>query len=420
MSHVEKRRQLWYATLKVPPHLHAQLGRTKFLQSLHTADKRRATHLAVPLIALWKATIRQADGEPEAVEVEALRWRQVLAEAGQKDDDGYSLDALSSVMTDKAEAIEQARGEEAAVRFADIASGRKTPSGLHLEEWKASLANLAPKTQDQSVKDVQKLLARFATLEEMTSTALRRYGAELTKAGQSPASIRRQVSFWRSYWKHLKAAEVVPADSDPFKSITLPSEGRKGARKSGWVPFKPEDVPTLWTAAEALDDAQLADLIRLGAYTGARIEELCALKVQDVHLAGALPCLRIVDAKTDAGVREVPVHPAILPLLKRLAKESDDGYLMTAQPTTKYGERSGAIGKRFGRLKRRLTYTDQHVFHSLRKTVVTMLEDAGVSENLAADIVGHEKPRITYGLYSGGASLRTKAEALARVAYPAA
>lgn len=50
--------------------------------------------------------------------------------------------------------------------------------------------------------------------------------------------------------------------------------------------------------------------------------------------------------------------------------------------------------------------------------MVTLLEDAGVSENLAADIVGHEKPRITYGLYSGGASLATKAAALAKVSYP--
>lgn len=48
-----------------------------------------------------------------------------------------------------------------------------------------------------------------------------------------------------------------------------------------------------------------------------------------------------------------------------------------------------------------------------------LLEDAGVSENLAADIVGHEKPRITYGLYSGGAGVGMKATAVAKVKYPA-
>ena len=36
---------------------------------------------------------------------------------------------------------------------------------------------------------------------------------------------------------------------------------------------------------------------------------------------------------------------------------------------------------------------------SLRKTVVTILENAGVPENVVADIVGHEKTTRIYGLY---------------------
>ena len=104
--------------------------------------------------------------------------------------------------------------------------------------------------------------------------------------------------------------------------------------------------------------------------------------------------------------------------MKRLKEESKDGYLLSGLTFNKYGDRSNAIGKRFGNLKDSLGHGKQHVFHSLRKTVVTLLEDAGVTENLTADIVGHEKPRITYGLYSGGASLATKAEALALVKYP--
>ena len=57
------------------------------------------------------------------------------------------------------------------------------------------------------------------------------------------------------------------------------------------------------------------------------------------------------------------------------------------------------------------------MFHSFRKTVVTLLEQAGISENLAADIVGHEKPRITYGLCSGGSSLEQKLKAINSINY---
>ena len=49
--------------------------------------------------------------------------------------------------------------------------------------------------------------------------------------------------------------------------------------------------------------------------------------------------------------------------------------------------------------------------------LTTILENAGVGENLAADIVGHEKPRITYGLYSGGASLEVMRGAIKKVSY---
>ena len=64
----------------------------------------------------------------------------------------------------------------------------------------------------------------------------------------------------------------------------------------------------------------------------------------------------------------------------------------------------------------------QHIFwwtadNSLRKTVTTKLEQAGVSEGIAADILGHEKQTITYGLYSGGTSMAQKMEAISKITY---
>ena len=52
------------------------------------------------------------------------------------------------------------------------------------------------------------------------------------------------------------------------------------------------------------------------------------------------------------------------------------------------------IGKRVGRLKKRLGFGATKVFHSIRKTVITQLEQAGVPESVTADIVGHEKKTI--------------------------
>ena len=103
--------------------------------------------------------------------------------------------------------------------------------------------------------------------------------------------------------------------------------------------------------------------------------------------------------------------------MARLLEDSKDGYALSGLTVSKYGDRSNGIGKRFGHLKKEQGFGSQYVFHSIRKTVVTILENAGLPENVVADIVGHEKTTMTYGLYSGGVSLGVKREALAKLAY---
>jgi integrase len=175
-------------------------------------------------------------------------------------------------------------------------------------------------------------------------------------------------------------------------------------------------VVKLVKLAHANEDAELADLITLGMWTGARIEELCSLKVPEVDMK--LKAFEIKDAKTEAGVREVPIHAKLLPTLRRLIGDRKSGYVLKDLEPNKYEDRSNAIGKRFGRLKKAAGFSEAHIFHSIRKCVSTQLENALVPEGVGADILGHEKPNITYGLYSGGASIDVKRAALAKLQYP--
>ena len=61
---------------------------------------------------------------------------------------------------------------------------------------------------------------------------------------------------------------------------------------------------------------------------------------------------------------------------------------------------------------------DNAVFHSIRKTVATLLEQADVHENVTCDIVGHEKTAtLNYDLYSGGTSMEQKRSAVEKIDY---
>ena len=51
-------------------------------------------------------------------------------------------------------------------------------------------------------------------------------------------------------------------------------------------------------------------------------------------------------------------------------------------------------------------------FIQYAKTAATVFEQAGVPEGVTADIIGHEKQTMTYGLYSGGTSVKQRQEAI--------
>lgn len=358
----------------------------------------------------------QARGSSNAVANEALRWKQALSQAPDED----TLETWGHALTTKLEGIEEAQGFPAAKEFADLATGLTTLSNQYLETWKAQI-KLAAKTKDQMVKDVGLLLAEFPTLQGINKAAVRRWIDKLVAAGAGDSSIRRILSFCRNYWKYLQRYEAVDKESAPFTGVF--ESAPKGSRKVTNFAYDPADVVKLWQAATTRrmgpvgstdTDTQLADLIALGAFTGARIEELCSLKTSRVFDDS----FRIEDAKTAAGWREVPIHSFIAPLVKRLKEASTDGYLLSGLTFNKYKDRSNAIGKRYGRLKKAEGFPDTHTFHSYRSTVSTLLENAKVPEGIAADIIGHDKPSMTYGLYSGGADMVSKREALEKVRYP--
>jgi integrase len=232
----------------------------------------------------------------------------------------------------------------------------------------------------------------------------------------SAATKSKNYGFVRQYWKYLQDIGAVPDETrNPFSELSHASKTKiKGIKRTS---FTTKEINLLGKTAKEQGDDQLANLVLLAAYTGARIEELCQLKVTSVLRVDGVSCFSIEDAKTEAGNRLVPIHPKLLVLVRRLCKASTDSYLIAGLTETKYGDRSNAIGKRFGRLKTGLGFGEEKVFHSIRKTVTTLLENAGVPEGVAADIVGHEKTTMTYGLYSSGTATKAKYNAVGLLEY---
>lgn len=113
------------------------------------------------------------------------------------------------------------------------------------------------------------------------------------------------------------------------------------------------------------------------------------------------------------------MHSAAVPVVLRLIRDAQDGrWLIHSEADNKYDRRSPGLSKRFGRLKADMGHGPGLVFHSIRKTTATLLQNANCPEGIAAGILGHKIPTITYGLYSSGSTIENKRVWIESIAYP--
>ena len=421
-----KRHRKWWAFHDVPPKLRSILGFTRFAQNLETGDERIAKRRGAMLwLHDWSKRIEEARrGSPQKMEEESVFYRKILAQTQSEEEKQLIVDQIRDETQERIDrALAKAGyvdhrdvpedqdipGVTDAKRFFQLSTGMLIPTMDYVDEWLSMLTN-EQKTKDMKRSTVAKFSETFPYIQDVNRKDVQRWlNKRVCEEGLTTKTLKRVLSELRSYWDYLRSLELVPEEGSPFDKLAL--NGRKSEDRKH---FEPADVVKLLRAAEAKDDKSLVDVITLGMWTGARIESLCKLRVEDVHA----DFLRIEDDKTEAGRRDVPIHSKLKPTIKRLVTESRDGYVLTGLSENKYQDRSDALGKRFGRLKTALGFGPAYTFHSLRKTVTTILENAGVPENVAADIVGHEKPRITYGLYSGGTDMKTKRRAIEKLSYP--
>ena len=410
------------ARLAIPIALRPILGRNEFKKSLGTTSKKEAELLAAPLVLRWKKLIEEAKTDGATAKAKALRQAFLSDKGNDKLDEDGAFEVVKGIIIEDAiektilggrdiNSIDSKSDKAAAKAFYDIASGQVATLDDYVDGWVASISHLKARTINQMKRDVASFLK-----EETSHIPTRETIAAWIRASKSSGrkSIKRKLGSLGSFWEYLLIDGVV-TELSPFSGHKLPRDISK--TKPTRRAFSNDECLALMAKVSQSNDTALADLINLGLYTGARIEELCRLRVDDIIVEDNHPALRIDKSKTQAGTRTVPLHPAITDLVDRLAADSKDGYLLLSKSKNQYDERSTGLSRRFGRLKSSLGYGPELVFHSLRKTVTTKLEQAGVSEGVAADIVGHEKQTITYGLYSGGTSMAQKMEAINNITY---
>ncbi|MFV2946693.1 tyrosine-type recombinase/integrase [Pseudomonas japonica] len=468
----------WYVRLAVPMDVQKPIGKKVFVQSLKTTSRTEAVHASHAHLALWRNQIQRArkakeapEGWQEAIvaattEIESLIQRQKRGLIGEVVPPIAVTDAdVQAFKQANPDLVARLEGWEAMQADNDIAGDLRLQDALHvgfkvmLERafntkhsltldqqqelvslidspasyrkksplTKARLVsfrtyrlgqNIAQKTVDQQESKLQKLseyltsnqapldtdtVASWLNSLELASKTLTQY---LLAGSVFWKWANRYDEHWRAEYKDRV---------NPFENHDLPKVRGKAKAEGKRKDFSLENLAMLHDAATKSGQHVLADLILLGVYTGARIEELCKLTKENVITIEDVQCFDIPDSKTLAGIRFVPIHPALKIVVNRLLRDSIDGFLVYSKSRNKYGNRSDPLSKAFGRLKTAHGFGKQHVFHSIRGTVVTQLLRANVRGTLIAEIVGHETGTVTFDVYSQGASPLQKLKAISKL-----
>lgn len=199
-----------------------------------------------------------------------------------------------------------------------------------------------------------------------------------------------------------------------------------GSAKEARLSFESVDLTTLLNLDALKTEARKHPwrywLPLLGRFTGARLEELCQLRVADFIIIQGIECIRIDDShesqnlKNSSSRRTLPIHPALIHLgllayVNAQRTQGKDRLFPELEPVR--GKLGHAPSKWFSRYRIKMGVDDsKKTFHSFRHTLIDDLCEAGVQDSLIKRIAGHEDSSVTFGLYGSRTLIKAMAEAL--------
>ncbi len=161
-------------------------------------------------------------------------------------------------------------------------------------------------------------------------------------------------------------------------------------------PFSSDDLSKIFDVARyaTINKPCSYFLPLLALYTGARINELCSLKLDEIREQDGQAFIKIGTSKTHAGLRSVPLHSALINAgflqyvedVRNL--KINERLFPHLMPASKNGY-GNLPGRDFGCMKKALGLSDDKVFHSFRKTLISCLQFNQCNPEIRKVYVGH-------------------------------
>lgn len=154
--------------------------------------------------------------------------------------------------------------------------------------------------------------------------------------------------------------------------------------------FTRQKINKLWTNVAEPG----VDTVLILMYTGLRCSELLQLQKSNVHLRQRY--IHITRSKTISGIRIIPIHHRIVPLIEKRMSTLGDTLIADDIGLPYNYSRYCAVW----RSVMRIVNATGHTTHDCRHTVATLLDNADANENAKRRILGHVGGDVTERVYT--------------------
>lgn len=415
------RHSIWYFRIAIPASVRALFGCAEVRRSLQTRCKREALIRGRDLLRQVQVQLTEAFqgrlpdktkiGLDAATPIEAGSWEKWIKQDARKVETGQGSDhadkpyvgpRLSEVMEEYGQrqlqegiAHKTVRNKESVVKLLIDQTGdlpishvtRKDAQGFRVFALK-----LPPRLGLLAQKPLQK------AIESATDTI--------------------HVGTYNHYIKNLTtvfkyAMQEGYCQTNPFDGLQIRQRRKPNVSRSR---FSAEDLSVLFNPV-IYEDKSAGRAYRywlplMGLYTGARLNELCQLYLDDVVTVDGIDCFHIRADKPDqrlktaSSERLIPMHSAlkergIMSYVEALRARGETRLF----PEIGYHKTHGfsAIpSKWFAKYRKGLGFTGEDArkdFHSFRHTVADHLKQEGLAEGRVAALLGHSSGGITFNRY---------------------
>lgn len=211
------------------------------------------------------------------------------------------------------------------------------------------------------------------------------------ESGKNTPTLKKLKIMWGLMWDYCVMHEILTQDKrDMVRYVDINKAGNPNAYNR--KPFTKKQVKMLW---EAKDSNLYMSVILILIHTGCRISELLDLKKEDVHLDERWFYIR--KAKTESGIREVPIAEKIVPFFEYWISRDCEYLLCT--PDNKHFEYRNYYDSYWTPLMKSFGL-DEFTPHCTRHTCISLLTEAGVDDRIIKKIVGHKGQGVTETVYT--------------------